>query len=411
MDGFTLLTVLDWLDLDDILNMAEVDPRQQETITKYYLLTKYKLNTTEISITVGNDTHMVHTDHGRFANGPDRVLFVLRVFGHIFGKLKINIHTNSQISMKMLSQHINQYCSNAEQEIVLIRSIAKHDSEFSFNDAEKVTLHWTMLYKNDNLWSNSFPAMEQLNIINPLSLTVLKYNFPHLTRFALRSRTDLSETPDLEAFIRLNPQLRSIEIPICRDQKLLHYINEMLPRLETLIIGKTSVALLPPQDVVHFKNVHHFSWTIPKLSTGSWDYMLTHRFESMWFENLKSITLNAEMPGAVSAHIRHIVRNKSLRKVQIVSCELIYGDLKAIVESLQELRELTIEWERIRTLGVVRRLLTEMTHLNTVNIGFVDGVDIAAENILGVIPSIWQWDGHVENIDGKRILSFTRITV
>lgn len=409
-----MLTVLDWLDLDDVLNVAEVAPRQQETIAKYYLQSKYKFNSTEISITVGNDTHMVHAEHGRFANGPDRVLFVLRVFGHIIGKLKINFHPNSQITMKTLSRYINQYCSKAEQEIVLIRPIVKHDWDFYFNDADQVTMHWSMLYKNDKSWSNSFPAMEKLNIINPLSLNVLNYNFPRLTSFALRSRTDLSESPDLNAFLRLNPQLRTIEIPICRDQKFLHYINEKLPQLTTLIIGKTSVALLPPQNIVHFKHVQHFSWTIPKLSTGSWDYMLPLRFEAMSFENLKSITLDAEMPSAVSAHIRHIARNKSLQKVEIVGSELIYDDFKAIVESLQQLRELSIEWQRTYTLRVVRRLLTEMRRVNIVNISFddgADGVDITAENIVNAIPSTWQWNGHVVNIDGKKVLSFTRITV
>lgn len=404
-----MLSVLDWLDLTGLMHMAEVHPPTQMLIARYYLLPQYHLNSAEIIITLGKETHMVHSTHGRFADGPDRVLFVLQAFGHLFRNLKINVYQNEPSTVEKLSKYINKYCSKAKQEIAIYAGNDRWN--FTFNNATKVTKHWSMLRINANQtthWSDSFPRMEELVILNALSLTVINHHFPHLTRFTLRTSVDISDLVDLRDFFRLNPQLRTIEIPLSRNNALLAYMNEMLPNLESLTIGKSNVPNYGGSGIVRFKNVRHFSWAVRAFSSGrGWDIQLPNRFATIVFDQLESFTLDTDIPAVVRNH-NQFVRNNALKMVDISKCELRYEDLMGIVRELPVLKEFSIGWEIRGTLATVRQFLIDDTQLDIVNIRILNELDLNAEMILDNIPVTWRMNGE-QFIDGQRVLSFKRI--
>lgn len=405
-----MMSVFDWLDLADLMHMAEVNPPSQMMISKYYLLPQYKLNSSEITITLGKDTHMAHTTHGRFANGPDRLLFVLRTYGHIFRHLKVHVYQNGPISVAKLSKHINKYCSEATQEIVIHPTFNQWN--FTFNNATTVTMYWSMLQIKANQstqWSDSFPKMQALAILNALSLTAINLHFPHLTRFTLRTKIDISDVADLRDFIRLNRQLRSLEIPLPKNNALLMHINEMLPNLESLTLSKACATNIGPNDIVRFENVRHFSWAVPTFASfGGWDIQLPSRFSTIAFDRLETFTLDTEIPAAVTNHIPLVVRNKALQLVNIAKCEVRYEDLMEIVRSLPVLRVLTIGWEQKSTLPALSQLLMNSPRLEAVTIHIIDEFQLNARVVLDYIPATWRMNG--ENfVDGQSVLSVQRI--
>lgn len=323
---------------------------------------------------------------------------MLQANGRNLKHITLNIYPNGPISLQSLSSFINRHCPNAELEVNL-HALIKDDWEFSFENAGKVAIHRCMLRHSNTTWFTSFPRMRRLEVIDAFDFGIIGHSFPsHLTSFMLRLAGDSFEESDLYEFFRLNPQLRILEVPLSRSNQFLQFINEMLPNLEALTIGAGSVTRSRSHDIVRFEHVRHFTWTIPTLDRIYWDVSIASRFPTIQFDRLESIVLDTEKADAAKRHIDAIIRNEGLNTVNIGKCELNPRHLARLVDSLPELKEITIGWMYRKTLPRLRHLLAQQTRLETVNIVIIDQEILGVEDILRQIPSMWEWmNGTIEN--------------
>lgn len=390
--------------------MAAMLPHHRETITRYCLMDKFKLHKHEISITFNKDPHIADIENGRFATGLNRVLFVLHSYGHIFTRIKVHIYPNGPSSIASISNYINKYCPNAKQELIFY-SIIQKEWDFSFENATKIAFHRFIMRSNDIPFEKLFPRMEQLEMIEPFSFGVLGQHLPQLKTFTLRVSFEADSNADLREFIRLNPQLRSFQMPLTRNNSILCYLNEMIPNLESLIIGKAN-GVWPYIDVdrsIHFNNVKHFSWGITKANSGIWDTKIRHRFRTMVFDRLESIVIDSDESYAAEIHVADIVDNKKLKMVAIPTCEMRFEYLVRLVQGLPELKVLTIGWSMVNTLPVLERFLSIDMEVEQINIQLVDHtMQLSEEHILRAIPSKWKLIAK-QAIDGVEVLSFVQL--
>lgn len=394
LDGFSLLSILDHLNIDESISIADLAPRHHESILKYCLIGRHKLNEQEITINLGKEPYMmIQNTNQRFAIGPDRIFHVLKGFGRIFSRLKIHIYPDSVLPLETLSHILNRFCSEARQEIILHKLIEKN-LKFSFENATKVGLYRIISRANDISLTDIFPAMKELEIRDCLSLAILSRSFPRLTRFILYVNFDTDDNPDLLGFFLSNPQLRSLEISLTKNNTFLQKVNEMLPNLQSLTIQKPFLwPYFSRDEIIHFRNVKHFTWASAVSRTGYWDIKVLERFASITFEQLETLSLDIDENYSAEKHVPHVIRNKGVVKVEILKCEMTYKYLALLIEGLPALEELAIGWSAKRTLPALQRFLLVDMQVKRLRIHIIDKKVLQPSDILNIVPSSWKQRG------------------
>lgn len=241
LDDFALCGIFDWLDLDDLVSMAQLSVRYKELIEVHYIRGKYQLHAQEITIIL-NQRSVLMAPH---MNGAAENIFgIIAAFGHTFTRLKVHIHPIGLAIAGKLSAYVNRLCADAKQEVVVHMAL-KSDKLFTFNNATRVTLDGLyMALGNVNL-NGHFPRMQQLLMIETHQFTMLVGHFAHLTGFALRVPYDVDDFSEPRRFLRANSQLRRVEIPVSRRNQLLRYAKEVLPRLKWTVVGRQNIGFVP----------------------------------------------------------------------------------------------------------------------------------------------------------------------
>lgn len=159
--------------------MAELSPRYKEIILEHYIIGKYQLHRKEIKIML--EQHNYLTVEG-FANNNNqsRIFPIIQMFGNTFTRLTIDIYSNGILKAEILSQYINQFCSNADQTINLYLDF-DNDWTFKFNNVKKVGVYGTVAARTDNVLKQYFPQMEVLQIIHRIDPRVGYTYFPYLS--------------------------------------------------------------------------------------------------------------------------------------------------------------------------------------------------------------------------------------
>lgn len=174
LDDFNLFSIFDALSLDELASMAELSPRYKELILEHYIIGKYQLHQNEIKIVFEKTDYLTVTG---FAQNQSRIFPIIQMFGNTFTQLKIEIHSNGISRAENLSKYINQYCSNADQEINLYLDF-NNDWTFKFNNAKKVGVY-ASIARSDIILENYFPQMEVLKTIYSIDRRVGYTYFPY----------------------------------------------------------------------------------------------------------------------------------------------------------------------------------------------------------------------------------------
>lgn len=322
------------------------------------------------------------------------ILFFLQRFGHIFTDLKIKVSVDGYKQIEQIQAGINKYCTNAIQEIIVYRE-EKHkgamDKNISFVHVKKVTVYNLGIVKTIRL-DQAFPLMEVLNIDRQRDLD---QHYPHLTTIKFPLQYGYSDVSDLSDFVRLNPQLRNFDSPIYNNATYLTSLSDMLHNLESLSLG----ALLSEEytfdafPIARFKRVKSFSLNVNLYANARlWTSALRQILASIQFDQLESFSLHPTRPQSIDFLIGLIVRNTALRSV-VVESELTFDQLTALVTSLPVLKELTVDWQKASTLGVLREILEHVIRSNhnletfTVRLSQYDQLTFA--DVAELIPHGW----------------------
>lgn len=258
--------------------------------------------------------------------------------------------------------------------------------------------------------------MEVLNIDRQRDLN---QHYPHLTTVRFPLLYGYSDVSDLSEFVRLNPQLRNMDTPIYNNVTYLTSLSDSLPNLDSLSLG----ALLSEEykfdavPIARFKHVKMFSLNVNLYANARlWTSALRKILASIQFDQLESFSLHPTRPESINFLIELIVRNAALRSVTVES-ELTFDQLSALITPLPVLKELTIDWQKASTLGVVRRFLEYVIESNhslkkfTVRLSQYDR--LIYSDLVDFIPSGWDYNetNAVQNrkqvdIERRRLVSY-----
>lgn len=161
LDDQNLLARFAKLDFDDLLTIAEVDSRFQQLIQTHIIVDRYHLNKHPLSIFLGWNIFI--TSDSPLANDYNTTLRILRTFGDSFKQISVHFVTYKHQETLAIFDHINTYCTNAEQEIVL------------YNVDERVLMGLQQSFRQAN--SVIVKGLDSLIDLNDM--------FPRMARFEL----------------------------------------------------------------------------------------------------------------------------------------------------------------------------------------------------------------------------------
>lgn len=333
LDDFSLMSILDMLDLRDLFKLATLTQRFRKLIVYYYIIRKYRLHTSEICLSLEYEFSMYYKCSGNYylpivtdCNGD--VMLVSRYFGHLFSHVRL-------LNVNIL-----------------------------FESAAAIHLENIFPQENNSLrLDTAFPHMKKLAIDREGDL---KYHHPHLAELKFPSCWRIDSEPALFDFLRLNPQIRSVELPILDSIDYLKTLNELLPSLETL-----SIVLLPSfrysivsYETVRFKQVKHFEmigdiFDRVDLSTEAIRQLIT----SIQFDHLESFSITGQTLDARDMIIELILNNLGLQSITINS-EFSFEQMSRLAASLRELKDVSIVWNKETPPDLLNRILEHVGDSN-----------------------------------------------
>lgn len=339
MDDINLLCILDYLDLGDLLSLAELSPRLLAIIRDHYMIPKYHIHR---KVRFTNDRMNTYLDT-LIVSDTDILLRLFRVYGDLittFDFIRCRLDHNQ---LQTISQHIEQY--SAESII-----------ELNLNDVGDYFLCGTTrqfsAVKRLNFWSyrdisctpqlsETFPNLDtlELNAGMMYKLPQIHQTHSNLKHFTFTESNELIFDEYLENFIRLHPQLQGLHLNRLPDMDLMNWINANLVDLQYFSIA------YQPLDIaqwyaaynarIRFENVTEFTVKIKMSEPFDEFSFIFDRLEVLRIE----LTSNYHVPMALIQQNSH-VRRLSI-PLQFVTNRQQFVDA---IRQFSALEELSTNW-------------------------------------------------------------------
>lgn len=374
MDDFTLLGILDWLDFDDLISVASINPRFQYLITKHYLIPEFHLDENRFAILLRNNyendainVHLIDYQHPPL-HGSE-VFRMLRITGHIFKSLSICNRTSLENSdeLTMVWQYVNKYCTQSLEEIDV----------FDTDDSEMLN-EWKLPFENckhikfinskfdtDTHFNHLFPQLQELVIDYSnkfVSLESLNHQFPYLQNVSLKIPHHSENRRIIEQFIGLNPQILNIHLPSFGDFSFIKYLDAKLSNLESLSLTGQWRDLTGSEesDNVLFKNVKKFTWSFDEQQIE-----LIHendtRHNLIEFDQLETFEISLAYTELTNETLDAVIEKyNGVKVISLRACFMTYEQLERTVHSVANLEEIILEWN----ISITRNRLQELIEFN-----------------------------------------------
>lgn len=350
--------------------------------------TDHPLYTRPVRLYVNENATMTYRNEKNvlitISHGYNKTLATLQMHGHQFNHLTITIGIQGYNFAENITDYINKYCTRAYLEVNLLRGYDIDDIQFSLKNYTSVSIIHTFNTTGVDQLSldNAFPRMQKLNIDYHMNI---EKKFPNLIEFVYFPTNDDPHAVHLNEFIKLNPQLQSIQTSLYYDRTFLPTLSsELLPNLESLNLRTNDVPHANDTvKVAKFKHVKHLTLNVrhSKLT-----YRLERMLESIQCERLESFT--------VESHTHHhgflfnlMWRNKGLRSVTLLNTYPLSA-VVAVNKQLPQLKELTM-FVSIAGLSNLRELLAGAKTLDTVTIRLNPFNEVKYEDIVKHVPKNW----------------------
>lgn len=406
LDNFSLMEIFDKLDLRDLVKLSILSPRFHQLIVDHYMIAKYRLHEQNLYIKVGYtvSTYFYPNDdnsYSLYTEKNDEVLAILQYFGNMFNSTKIEIYAHGYKYVEEIQSAVNKNCFNTFQEITLHRRHPRVDDinvNLIFLHATDVILEHFLFESIEPMRLDiSFPRMRKLIIDRE---TDLIDHYPHLTEIVFPSFFFSVAMPGFYDFIRFNPQLRSIEMPILNNVTFLTSLSELLPNLETLSLGLFSANdyTIDSFPTARFKHVKKYTLNVDLYIRpfNSWTDSLHQIIDSIEFDCLDSFSVLSLNPESFDLMIELIAKNTELRNVTINS-ELSFEQLCRLIAPLSKLMALTIASYEPSLRGIWNRFLehiiTNNYSLENINVQLFNYGEITHEDLLEIVPIGWSVSG------------------
>lgn len=336
LDDYSLLLILDLLDLGDLISVAEITPNMRDLIERHYIIGKYRLNEDISSISINyQDCSLETMQNANITIDCDGILRLLRHYGSIISHLNLHIDPFSERKAAEFAAHIGRYCRET-----------------------LTTLHLRYLgYTITNQWNSEFPNVHDLKIrigqqsinfpqifpnIHSLSITVnedLSYDSIHLHQLKHVNYRELLFFPSrtfLRCLIRSNRQLESFRSEAFLNIRELEFISVNLVELKTLEIASYPYELADNEEpiVVHFPEVKEFTLVLIGRDP--------HEDISITFDKLEFVEIRTDRVSAIL--MEFITRNQQLRRISLPRAEISNDQFDDLLRELPDLVAAEIRW-------------------------------------------------------------------
>lgn len=387
IDTYSLLGIFDNLNIEDLINLADVNVDFHEMIRHHYMIGIYQIDKLRIRFDEPTQS-AIYSDSfiiGKF----DVAEKFLRHFGDLITQLE---YSNNPTIFKsneadIIDRYIEQYCSPTLNHIDLINAgrYLVTDAKQPFTNVISVGLMQFASF--DKLALNRiFPNMQRLQIsINyPIDLTAWLQEYPHLCHLDVIEWGDPMNNTALLDLLQLNSNVRALALN--NFPQHLQQINDHLPNLKALTLKWDYVNDLPlnwpNMPIVHFKNVTEFHLNV---RAGTLYANALH--VPVTFERLEVLDI-------VTTHISPPIRtfieqNKQLTQISVPAlCDA--SQFLLALETISEhskLRVITIRWMKGFNTQSMQRLC-EIDSLKKMKLVVEKTANL--DDVRNAIPNEWK---------------------
>lgn len=326
--------------------------------------------------------------------GKKRLKQFFQLFAHSIANLSVQIRSNDRNSID--HRFVLKHCSAGLVKLTLnqcsdmvLRTIDK-----PFEGVKELCISDDFLRSNLSQLSVWFPAMDTL-LLDEVNFMAQPDLCSQLKHFEMINEDALIPLPTIKQLLRMNPQLKSLNLRCDYDADFLRTISEYLPKLEEL-------SLFSPNDLFKSFGTQNFIFeNVKKFTLSNSHLFLVTAFSDLVqlpfvFNNLRELT----MIGFTSSGgplLTFIQRNKNLEKLHLGAyfdaSTLDLQHMKALVKTLPNLAELQIDGDAFANDDLIEFLSTAQT-LNKVQIMRLEAKRAEVIGRNKVIASQWIKHSH-----------------
>lgn len=382
MDDYSLLQIFDCLDINGLINLADISPGFRQLITDHYMIPIFRIHENTIHFSEAKPSE---TRGGLVLTGYHTYLSFLRNFGHLVTVLEFAV-LQGRASVTIFDS-IEHHCSDTLVELIMDRPILTiNNTNQIFKKVIKLKLKYYWAESDFSAIDKVFPALEELTveISQPLQSDLARF-FPNLKRLhVIEDNLKVFADDGIRKFIATNPQLRAFSLGRAPSYELSRFISENGKNLQELAIKYNSSVMSQYDEVVHFDQ-------ITKLTIESEKY---HRREEpnpmMAFPQLESLQINAKYTVLVPIELiqQHNISLKSLSFTKAIGTPGVYADILSESGPFQALEEIKLYWQA--STGV-QHLMTDFETLKKITFIFYQrpGQPLVLDELTSKLQGNW----------------------
>lgn len=287
LNSNVLYLIFSQLDLEDLLSTVEAMPDFHHLVHEIFRrkYSTYGLQLKNPPYASGQKLSVVVPSEKRFdvCGISDFDLRVIRVFGYIFKKIKVDYLLHPR--WETLTKFLNKYCSDTVKrlELTLIDQRNFNHLTATFKEVEEISC--SIFSRSLNLkqpLNELFPKLRrlELELYTNSDYSLFHCELPNLEHLkaTLTQSWRKPESDQIESLMQKNPNIRSIEIVgYAFPSNYIEKINQLLPNIENLTMTSVSIST----DLVRFMNVKKFK--IEQISRDSIGKLLLPNLKSIQF--------------------------------------------------------------------------------------------------------------------------------
>lgn len=337
-----LVQIFQWLDFPDLLNVANATKKLRDAAGQIYH-ENYARRMVNFDVqTIGSN--IVETPTTFDINDVRTCLLMFRAFGNFIAKLNLNFNGIGTRRIQAISHALNEYCAKTLNELEWYHVQANAITQ-KFPKLTILRVKNGILDEKSSQFNEMFPSLCVLELSNIQvdNRKCIERTFLKLVR--LKVYIEMHRGMDflksnVKAAIQLNPQLRSFCLGSGCDEKLLPYINQMLPLLSHLEIQQPRKQLFDSAiEPVHFERVRNFTLNTTQYKDSFSNIPLR-------FDRLEKFQLNAAKKYR-EKWIDFVVKHPRLMEIHLLNFDWFFVVSRMQLEKiarLPRLRRLVLDW-------------------------------------------------------------------
>lgn len=387
LDDFTLLCIFDHLNLEDLINIADLNERYRHLIADHLMIPKFRIHEKEIRLELPylpSDTPSLI-----FLNNIGIIQRFLQQFGDLITKLAFNAPQYKATEIEIISQLIIEHCSDNLIEVHLIdvghQFYETHSTTFPKATKVNIEIHSSIFsgeFQGNLNIHRIYPNVEhfQLKIVSFAPPSIV-HNFPKLKSLVLYEVDTMNDDESIvRGLLELNPQLREINVNRQLSLDSLEMISKNSKELHTLSIVYPSNVI--QNQTVHFENVTSFA-----IQLNGYRRNAREQFP-IKFTELESLEIFE--PGVLKIPLDLIQRHDELKtfKMPLTRCDLGFLSCVHLIDRLPKLIEIQMLWStEISTQETLDFIGSRGEFLK---IYFVMWHKESQEQLMCIIPNDWR---------------------